>query len=163
MNPSLGSEKSNRPHRSIGLVVIAVFKLIKASLLILIGFGAFRLIHRDVEDAARQFINHFRGDPDNRYLHALLARVTRFSPGQLEAISAGAFIYAGLFMTEGVGLLLQKRWAEWLTIISGAGFIPLELHEVFVHSNWKRILVLTINMAIVVYLIRELRRKKNEG
>jgi len=151
---------THRPHRSNGLIVIAIFKLIKATLLILIAVGAFRLIHRDVEVAAREMINHLRGDPDSRYLHALLSKLTSLSPRKLEAISAGAFIYAGLFVTEGVGLLFQKRWAEWLSVISGSGFIPLELHEVFAHANWKRILVLTINIAIVVYLFRELRRRK---
>lgn len=147
--------------RSAGLAVIAIFKLFKAIFLILIGLGAFRLIHRDVEDAARHFINHFRGDPDNRHVHALLVRLTSLSPRRLEEISAGAFIYAGLFITEGIGLLFQKRWAEWLSVISGAGFIPLEMYEVFAHASWKRCLVLTINIAIVVYLVRELRRRKN--
>ena len=156
------ADATHRPHRSAGLMAIAIFKLVKATFLILIGLGAFRLSHRDVEDAARHFINHFRGDPDSRLLHALLAKLTTLSPRKLEAISAGAFIYASLFLTEGIGLLLQKRWAEWLTVISGSGFIPLELYEVIAHANWKRLLVLAINIAIVVYLVRELARKKNE-
>ena len=127
--------------------------------MILIGIGALRLVHRDVEETVRSIVNHFRGDPDSKHLHALLARLTNVSPRKLEALGIGALIYAALFLVEGIGLLLQKRWAEWLTVISGSGFIPLELYEVFVHANWRRITVLVINVAIVAYLVRELRRK----
>jgi hypothetical protein len=38
-------------------------------------------------------------------------------------------VYAGLLLTEGLGLLLRKRWAEYLTIITTAGLIPIELYE----------------------------------
>jgi uncharacterized membrane protein (DUF2068 family) len=161
-NPVMSTSPTTHPphHRSTGLMVIAAFKLFKASILILIGLGALRLIHRDVEATARSIINHFRGDPDNRHLHALLAKLTAISPRRLELLGIGSFVYAGLFLTEGIGLLFQKRWAEWLTVISGAGFIPLELYEVIAHANWRRLLVLAINIAIVAYLVRELRRRQ---
>lgn len=142
-------------------MIIAAFKLFKATMLILIGLGTLRLIHHDIRDVAESVVRHFRGDPDNRFMHALIARLTGLSPRRLEALSIGAFLYAALFLTEGIGLLLQKRWAEWLTVISGAGLIPFEIYEVFVHANWKRLLVLAINTAIVVYLVRELKRKGN--
>ena len=160
---SVTSSSSNTapPHeRSAGLMLIATFKLFKATILILIGLGALRLVHRDAEETARTIVNHFRGDPDNHRLHALLARLTALSPRRLEALGIGSFIYAGLFLTEGIGLILQKRWAEWLTVLSSAGFLPLELYEVIAHANWRRLLVLAINIAIVVYLVRELQRKQ---
>ena len=154
------AQPRHSPHRSsTGLIVIAIFKLFKATLLLLVGIGALRLIHRDVEQVALTIVNYFRGDPDNHHLQAILAKVTQLSPKRLEALGVGALIYAALFFTEGIGLLLHKRWAEWLTVISGAGFIPLEIYEVFGHANWRRILVVVINTAIVIYLIRELRRK----
>jgi uncharacterized membrane protein (DUF2068 family) len=152
MSPSLH-------RRSAGLTLIAAFKLLKATVLILIGVGALRLIHRDVEATAIRLVNHFRGDPDNRYIHALLSKITSLSPHRLEALGIGALIYAGLFLTEGIGLLLQKRWAEWLTVVSGSGFIPLEIYEVIHHARWGRITVLVINIAIVAYLVREIRKK----
>jgi uncharacterized membrane protein (DUF2068 family) len=142
-------------------MVIAAFKLFKATMLILIGLGTLRLIHHDIRDVAQSVVRHFRGDPDNRFLHALIAKLTGLSPRKLEALSIGAFLYAALFLTEGIGLLLQKRWAEWMSVISGAGLIPFEMYEVFVHANWRRSLVLAINIAIVVFLVRVLRKKGN--
>ena len=141
-------------------MIIAAFKLFKATLLIVIGLGTLRLIHHDVGEVAQSIVRHFRGDPENRHVHALIAKLTGLSPRKLEALSIGAFVYAALFLTEGTGLLLQKRWAEWLTVISGAGFIPLEFYEVFVHASGRRVVVLVINIAIVIYLVRELRKKK---
>ena len=148
-----------KPKRNIGLLILAIFKLAKATLLILIGIGFLKLVHRDAEPAVRAFLSHFRGDPDSKYLHALLVKITSLSPKKLELIGVGSFIYAALFITEGIGLLRQKTWAEWLAIVSGAGFIPLELHEVLVQHSWKRILVLVINIAIVSYMVHELRKK----
>jgi uncharacterized membrane protein (DUF2068 family) len=159
VSPSL-TQVNPTHQRSTGLMLIAAFKYFKAIILILIGLGALRLIHRDVEETARSIINHFRGDPDNRHLHALLAKLTALSPRRLEMLGIGSFIYAALFLTEGTGLFLQKRWAEWLTVVSSAGFLPWEVYEVVTHANWRRLLVLAINIAIVVYLVRELRRRQ---
>ena len=147
-------------HRSsTGLALIAIFKLFKAVMLILIGLGALHLVHRDVGETARHIVSHFRGDPDNCHLHSLLAKLTNVSPRKLEVLGVGAFIYAALFITEGTGLLLGKRWAEWLTVVSTSMFIPLEIYEVVHHANWRRGMVFAINIAIVIYLIVQLRRK----
>jgi uncharacterized membrane protein (DUF2068 family) len=150
-------------HRKEGLALIGIFKLAKAVILIVVGLGALRLVHRDVGEAARSFINHFRGDPDNRLLHALISKLTTLSPKKLEWLGVGSFIYAALFLTEGIGLIRQKRWAEWLAIISSSGLIPLELYEVIAHANWRRLIVLAINIAIVIYLIYQLRAGSAES
>jgi uncharacterized membrane protein (DUF2068 family) len=144
-------------HRNKGIAVIAVFKLCKAVILIVIGLGALRLVHRDIQQAASSFLNHFRADPDNRLLHGIIAKLTTLSPAKLEWLGVGSFAYAALFLTEGVGLLLQKRWAEWLTVVSGASLIPFEIYELFHHAHWRRFMVLAINIAIVIYLVYQLK------
>ncbi len=45
----------------------------------------------------------------------------------------GTFLYAGLFLIEGTGLLLRKHWAEYFTIITTGLFIPLEVYELARH------------------------------
>src|SRR5690242_7572790 len=59
-------------------------------------------------------------------------------PNQLRALSVGTFIYAGLLATEGTGLLLRKRWAEYFTIITTAGFIPLGVYELSRHLRYLK-------------------------
>jgi uncharacterized membrane protein (DUF2068 family) len=141
-----------------GLLWIAVFKLFKAALLIAVGIGAHKLMHRDLAATALHWVEILRVDPDNRYIHRLLARIFAISPAQLKATSIGTFIYAALLGTEGMGLLLRKTWAEYFTIITTAGLIPLEVYEISRHVTLAKFVVLTVNVAIVIYLIAYVRK-----
>src|SRR5271163_4023152 len=97
------------PNRSVTLFLIALFKLAKGILLLIVGIGAHRLLHRDVAETIARWVDILRVDPDNRYIHRLLAHIFAVTPAQLKAASAGTFIYAGLLLTEGTGLLLRRR------------------------------------------------------
>jgi len=99
------------------ILSIGLFKLVKGLLLVLVGLGAHALLHRDIGDTILKLVDALRVDPDNRYVHAALERVLNVTPNQLKEISAGTFIYAGLLLTEGIGLLMRKHWAEWFTVI----------------------------------------------
>ena len=63
-------------------------------------------------------------------------------------------------MTEGVGLILAKPWAEWLTVIVTGSFIPIEIYELGKHFTVTKIIVLVLNIAIFIYLIMRLRRER---
>ena len=141
-----------------GLILIAVFKLLKGLALVAVGVGALKLLHRDVAESVAHWVNVLRVDPDNRYIHRILVKVLAVNPRQLREIGAGTFFYAALLLTEGVGLLLRKRWAEYFTVVTTALFIPLEIYEIARHATWMKLGVLAINVAIVWYLIRRLRR-----
>jgi uncharacterized membrane protein (DUF2068 family) len=140
------------------LLLIALFKLIKGILLLAVGIGALKLLHRDVAQTVAHWVDILRVDPDNRLIHGLLARVLSVTPGQLRAASAGTFVYAGLLLTEGLGLLFRKRWAEYFTIITTAGLIPIELYELSRRVTTAKVAVLVINVAIVAYLVRRVRK-----
>jgi len=144
---------------STTLLAIAIFKLFKGILLLAVGIGALRLLHRDVGEVVSHWVDVLGVDPDNRVIHRLLSRVLSISPKQLKEASAGTFVYAGLLLTEGTGLLLRKRWAEYFTIISTAGLIPLEVYEIQRHPTAIKIVVLLINVGIVLYLIARVRQK----
>ena len=148
---------SRRP-KSKTLFLIALFKLTKGILLLIVGLGALHLLHRDVAHTVAHWVDILRVDPGNRYVHRLLARVLSVTPRQLEAASAGTFIYSALLLTEGIGLMLRKRWAEYFTIISTAGLIPLEIYEIVHHVTAAKIVVLLINVAIVAYLVAQVRK-----
>lgn len=140
------------------LLLIAVFKLIKGILLLAIGIGAHRLLRHDIAQTVAHWVDILRVDPDNRFIHRLLARVLSLTPAQLRAASVGTFVYSGLLLTEGIGLLLRKRWAEYFTIITTAGLIPIEVYEIGKHVTAAKVGVLIVNVAIVVYLVRRVRK-----
>jgi uncharacterized membrane protein (DUF2068 family) len=143
---------------SRGLMLIAAFKLLKGIALIAVGVGALHLLHRDVATVVDHWINAFRVDPHNRFIHWLLAKVPMVDDKKLKELSVGTFIYAAVFLTEGTGLALHKRWAEYFTIITTGSFLPLEVYEVIHHATVAKGVALVINIAVVIYLVRELRR-----
>jgi len=101
-------------------------------------------------------------DPDNHYIHTAIEKVSRISPKQLRLIGVGTFLYALLYLVEGGGLLLKRRWAEYFTIIATGVFIPLEVYEVARRLTLIRVGVLAINIAIVAYLVYQLWRKRRD-
>jgi uncharacterized membrane protein (DUF2068 family) len=141
----------------LGLRLIALFKLLKALLLIGVGFGALRLIHADVSLLATSWADRLNLDLQNRYLGAILSRLVAANSRTLETIAAGSFVYAAVFFTEGVGLWLRRRWAEYFTIIVTSSLIPLELYEVWKRLAVSRMAIVAVNVAIVAYLVRQLR------
>ncbi len=139
------------------LVLIGVFKLFKALLLIALGVGAIKFLHRDVMNTVLHWAQLLRVDPDNRLVHAVLVRVFRLTPHQLKELSVGTFLYAGLFATEGVGLLLRKRWAEYFTIVTTSGLIPLEIYELARHFTIAKLAIAFVNALIIWYLVARVR------
>lgn len=141
------------------LILIGVFKLVKALLLIVIGIGAIKFLHKDIYSTVMHWTQVLRVDPDNSHVHALLTRIFRITPKQLKELSVGTFLYAGLFATEGIGLLTRKHWAEYFTIVTTGLLIPLEVYEMSRHFTATKSVVLVVNIAIVWYLVRRVRAR----
>jgi uncharacterized membrane protein (DUF2068 family) len=145
------------------LRLIALFKLFKAALLIVVGLGALKLIHRDIAAFFEHWVEVLRLDPHSRYIGLLLEKVSNIAPNKIAALGLGSLIYAGLFLTEGTGLWFEKRWAEWLTVIITSSLVPIELYEIYRHPTPVKIAVLLLNIAIVVYLVYRIRNSRNKN
>jgi uncharacterized membrane protein (DUF2068 family) len=152
-------KQSSKEPFSFVLFLIALFKLFKAALLIAVGIGAIKFLHKDLSATVLHWAQLLRVDPDNRYIHGTLVRIFRVTPKQLRELSAGTFLYAALFLTEGTGLLLRRHWAEYFTIITTALFIPLEIYELFRHFTVTKLVVTGINLLIVWYLVARVRSR----
>ncbi len=150
--------------RSAVIVLIAIFKLLKAVALLCVGIGAFRLAGKDLNETLERWANSFRVDPHNKYLQELLSHSLHVSKDKLRFVGVATFIYAGMFGTEGVGLMLGKRWAEYMTILTTSLLLPLEIYEICHHSNWVKVATLVINALAVIYLIvRVWKMRKDEA
>ena len=141
---------------------IGGFKLAKGLLLLVVALGALHLLHKDLDDVTAAWAAHLHLDVDNRYVDAALGKLISLNDRKLKAISAGTFFYSALLMTEGIGLLLRKRWAEYFTVIVTGSFIPLELYELARRVTVPRVVLLGINVAVVWYLVVVLQRHKGE-
>jgi len=61
------------------------------------------------------------------------------------------------FLTEGIGLWLLKRWAEWLTVIATSSLVPVEIFEIHRHPTVLKVLVLIVNIAVAGFLLYRIR------
>jgi uncharacterized membrane protein (DUF2068 family) len=145
-----------------GLRLIALFKFAKTLLLIAVGLGALQLLDSENAARAQRWATALATSSDRRFVQHLLARAMGLSPGRLEVLALGAFLYAGLFTTEGLGLWLGLRWAEYLTVVATASFVPIEIFEILQRLDLLRMGALVMNLAVVVYLVYRLRRASSE-
>jgi uncharacterized membrane protein (DUF2068 family) len=154
-------KKSRRKQQSaFALILIGLFKLLKAVALIAVGVGALRYLHKDLAASVIHWVDVLRVDPDNRFIHPVLTKLFSVTPKQLKELSAGTFFYAAILGIEGIGLLLRKHWAEYFTIISTGALLPLEVYELAKHVTAVKVLVLLVNAAIVWYLIVRVRSRR---
>ena len=138
-------------------LLIGAIKLLKGLLLLALGAGALTLLGRDVGEELGRFIETLNVDPQNHLFQTVLGKVAGLDSHKLILGAIGTFFYSALFLTEGIGLLLRKRWAEYFTAIVTGSFVPLEIFELCKHFNTVKFIVTAINVALVVYLIWRLK------
>ncbi len=161
---SLRNKRQKRGNAEAGsssgvLRLIAAFKLFKGLVLFAVGIGAAKLLHKDLGFEVERWADIFRVDPNNHFIHRLLEKFLSLDARRLRELSVGTFFYSALLLTEGTGLLLGKRWAEYFTIFATSSFIPLEVYEIARHVSTAKLVLLVLNVIIVVYLVFEIRRK----
>jgi uncharacterized membrane protein (DUF2068 family) len=146
-------EVANLRAHNKGLLVIAMFKWVNAALLCAVALGLLKLLHRDVSEVAENALLSLRVDPDNRFLGSVLAKLSLVDDPKLQLASAISFAYSALFAVEGAGLYLERRWAEYLTIIATASLLPLEVYQLIQKPDLLKVTLLVINLLIVGFLV----------
>jgi uncharacterized membrane protein (DUF2068 family) len=140
------------PHAR-GLLVIGVFKLLKAVFFIAVGAGALHLVHRDVGELLLRVTSMFHLDPEGRLFAMLSNKADLISGHQLRNVAKLSWGYAALSLVEGVGLMMQKTWAEYLTLALTIGALPFDLTELVKHPDPMHWGVVAINVAVLAYLL----------
>jgi uncharacterized membrane protein (DUF2068 family) len=142
------------PNHRAGLILIAGYKFLCALLFVLVGFGAFKLLHKDIDDFAwHALVEVLHRNPESRVVSFLLQRAEILNDPVLRRIGFGAFCYAAVCIAEGVGLYLEKVWGEVLTLLITASFLPFEIHELFRRVTLIRVSALAINLLVLAYLL----------
>jgi uncharacterized membrane protein (DUF2068 family) len=137
------------------VLLIAIFKLVKAITLIAAGIGAFKLLNPAVESRVEGWIAHVQLAP----AHRVIAFLSGASDQKIEALGGLAFGYALLFLIEGTGLLMRKRWGEWFTIIVTGSLLPFEVYEIVKGVSSAKIATVIVNVAVVIYLVIRVRKR----
>ena len=139
---------------SVGLRIIAVYKAIKSTGLILVAIAAFHLNQEQNFQRLVHWLEHLSLADSNSVRWELVTLLVNLGPSKFVAIGLVALGYAAIFATEGIGLWLRKHWAEWFTVIATGSLVPLELYETVNHFTWLKLGALVANVVIVAYLVR---------
>jgi len=157
------------PRRHRYLKIIALFKIFKGVLLFLLGFSLLFLNSRPVwldqisDWADDQLLLHH-----SKTVIFLLNKLQDvLAGGVLRATGILALFYCAVLFTEGIGVYMQKRWAELLMIFATGALIPLEIRHVWHRLIFHRpilapALLLLANCFIVWFLYLVLKRDKAE-
>lgn len=148
--------------KGLGLRIVGIVKLVSAALLLTLTFGIFHMPGKDIGRMLEHYVRMLHLDTENKFITDLLAKAAGVSPKQLMQAGTVTLIYAVLYVIEGIGLLMAKHWAEYLTIIATGALVPIEIYEVARRLSISRVTILIINLAIVAYLVYRLRADKRK-
>ena len=148
--------------RNAIVFLIGIFRLFKALVLMAGGAAALGLMSPEWGQRIRDWLTSLPYADDHAWLQHLIATVTGMDDRRAMIVAIAAFSYAALFIVEGTGLILERPWAEWVTVIATASFIPLEGYELIRRPSAGKGIVLILNVAILLYLIGRIRSRRRE-
>jgi uncharacterized membrane protein (DUF2068 family) len=160
VNPAGEKTFMHLPSRSgyFGFRLIGFLKLTSGLLALVLGLAFVRFVKHDPGHAIERWGTHLGLDPHNHVINWLISTLTGISRSRLRAIQAGTFFYATLHLVEGIGLILERDWAGYLVVIATGSLIPFEIYEIIQKHSLVRIAVLIANLAILAYVVVELRK-----
>jgi uncharacterized membrane protein (DUF2068 family) len=141
------------------LRTIAIYKLLKVLLLLALVYGEVRLSDASLTAKLLTWASERPLGLEHDVVTRFLEWFSGLSASRVHALRIVTFAYAAIFATEGIGLWMQKRWAEWLTVIITASLIPLEVWELIFRPNIGKAVVLVGNTVIVIYLAWHVRSR----
>lgn len=131
-------------------------------MVLLSGFGALSLIHRNLHAIAEQLIAHLHLNPAKHYPRIFLDAADQMTDPRLWMLAILAMAYALMRFVEAYGLWRGRRWAEWFAAISGAIYVPFELYELATEVTLLAAMALVVNLLIVAFMILTLKTVKPE-
>ncbi len=151
-----------KPAAKNGIRAIAIYEAVKGLIGLLAGFGLLSLINRDFTDFAEDLIGFLHLNSEGRLANRVVETITRLNPANIKIFFGIALVYATKQFVEAYGLWRLRAWAEWIAILSGVIYIPVEIYELFHKPTFTRAAILIFNVAIVLYLYSFRKEQKHE-
>jgi uncharacterized membrane protein (DUF2068 family) len=129
----------------IVLVAVAVWRFSNSR-------DAVRKLFDEYLDVFRPVFRHFHYDLDHSPVVGTLQKTFGYRHSTLVLVAVLLLAYALIELVEAVGLWYAKRWAEYLTVVATAAFLPLEIYELTERISWLKIATLVLNLLAVVYI-----------
>jgi uncharacterized membrane protein (DUF2068 family) len=129
----------------IVLVAVAVWKFSNSQ-------DAVHRLFNEYLNVLRPVFRHFHYDLDHSPIVGSIQKTFGYGHSTLLIVAAALLVYALIELVEAVGLWLAKRWAEYLTVVATAAFLPLEIYELTEHVSALKIATLVLNILAVLYI-----------
>ena len=151
-------------HRDPGVWLVLAYKGLKAALWIGLATALGVLASTGRLDHFRELAAALHEHLASRWALALgQLLVQALSPSGLRLVEAGLATDAALSLLEAWALWRGERWGAWVVLVASALPLPLEAWELLRRpSPWRGALLL-VNLAVVLYLARWLRRHRPGG
>ena len=138
----------------VGMWLVIVSKaltgvLLLAAFVLLVFAGS----HDPTDVFSKMVTALFKGSPPGIAINFVVDKTASLSPGKAFSLAAATLAYGILEGTEAVGLATRQRWAEWLTIIVTASFLPFEVFELVKEPTALKAATLVMNVVILIFLI----------
>jgi uncharacterized membrane protein (DUF2068 family) len=139
--------------KTLALRTVAMFEAAKGLLVLLLGLGLLRLVHKNLDEFAEQLIRFLHASPGGRLSNLFVTAAGKTSDKGLWALAAAAMVYALVRFAEAYGLWYDREWAEWFALLSGSMYLPWEVYSIIRHPLLIKWVVLTVNLVIVLYML----------
>ncbi|WP_406160376.1 DUF2127 domain-containing protein [Streptomyces canus] len=130
----------------IVLAAVAVWKFSNSQ-------DAVRRLFDEYLDVFRPVFRHFHYDLDHSPVVDTVQKTFGYEHDTLVLVAVLLLAYAVIELVEAVGLWYAKRWAEYLTVVATAAFLPLEIYELTERISWLKIATLFLNVLAVLYIL----------
>jgi uncharacterized membrane protein (DUF2068 family) len=142
--------------KHFGLRGVALLEAGKGLFGLALGVWLVTLRHKDLEVVAAHLLHFLHRvlhlSPDGHIARTIMRGAARVNHENIHIWALLAFAYTAIRFTEGVGLWLEKMWAEWFAVISCTLYTPYLMLEVRRHPNLFTWGGLVINVLILLYL-----------
>ena len=145
----------------LGVRAVALLEAGKGLLALLAGSGLLLLWNANLQALGDELLRHLHLNPGRLHGNVLWQALTSASHDHLHLLAIGVLCYALLRFVEATGLWLDRRWAEWLGVLSGGIYVPFEVRELLLRPGWLTLTLLALNVLIVGYLVLRLSRRRS--
>ncbi|MFI9327517.1 DUF2127 domain-containing protein [Kitasatospora sp. NPDC052868] len=141
---------------------LAVERLLRGLLIVVVAWGVWKFSNS--QDAVRRVFDenltvfkpvteHFHWDLEHSPIVDTIRRTFDYRHSTLMIVAAALLVYALIEIVEAVGLWRGRRWAEYLTVVATAAFLPLEVYELTEHISAVKIGTLALNIVAVLWIL----------
>lgn len=134
------------------LRAVATVEVSKGIVVLLTAIAVLWLLDKDTSDIAYGLLRLLHISPDHRFARAFLRWADTLTDRKLWAIAAVAMTYSTLRFVEAYGLWGARPWAEWVALVSGALYVPIEIREIIRRPTTFHFGLLIGNIAVVLYM-----------